>query len=190
MNKKRCFGNKPNQKVYAKYHDTEWGVPQYNDQKLFEMLILEGAQAGLNWETILKKRDGYRRAFYNFDVQKVAAMNDIELEAQRNNSEIIRNKLKIYTTRRNAKVFLQIQSEFGCFSKYLWNYVDGALIVNNWPALQDIPAQTELSELLAKDLKKRGMSFVGPKIMYAYMQSVGLVNDHIASCWLDNVMNG
>lgn len=185
-NKKRCFGNKPHQELYAQYHDVEWGVPAHDDQHLFEMLILEGAQAGLSWETILKRREGYRHAFHNFDPHKVAAMQDAQLEALRNDAAIIRNRLKIYAARQNALVFLRIQKEFGSFDAYLWNFVDHKPIINHWQALKDIPATTVISDALSKDLKKRGMTFVGSTIIYAYMQAIGMVNDHVADCWLRN----
>lgn len=181
--KKRCFGNKPGQEFYADYHDNEWGIPEYDDQKLFEMLILEGAQAGLSWETVLRKREGYRKAFYNFDVEKVMCMTDAELEALRENPEIIRNKLKIYSARKNALAFRAIQKEFGSFSSYLWAYVDNAQIINHWQKFEEVPVTTEVSDALSKDLKKRGMSFVGSTIIYAYMQAAGLVDDHLADCW-------
>lgn len=181
--KKRCFGGQLGKELYAVYHDTEWGVPSHDDQHLFEMLILEGAQAGLSWETILKRRAGYRAAFYDFDPHKVAAMDDDELEALRGNPEIIRNKLKIYATRRNALVFLQIQQEYGSFDAYLWNYVGENQIVNHRKHFKDVPVTTAVSDALSKDLKKRGMTFVGSTIMYAYMQAVGLVDDHLADCW-------
>lgn len=181
--KMRCFGNKPGQDLYAEYHDNEWGIPEYDDRKLFEMLILEGAQAGLSWETVLKKREGYRRAFHHFDVPRVAAMADSELEALRENPEIIRNRLKIYSARKNAMVFLEIQKEFGSFSQYAWSFVGGTPIVNNRQDVKDIPATSAESDALSKDLKKRGMSFVGSTIMYAFMQAVGMVNDHPQGCW-------
>ncbi|MCA9734351.1 MAG: DNA-3-methyladenine glycosylase I [Deferribacteres bacterium] len=181
--KKRCFGNKPGQTVYAAYHDNEWGVPQHEDQVLFEFLVLEGAQAGLNWETILLKRTGYQTAFHNFDPEKVAAMQDSELENLRQNPAIIRNRLKIYAARTNARVFLEIQRECSSFDAYLWHFVGGKPIVNCWYNLKDVPVTTPESEKLSKDLKKRGMTFVGPTIMYAYMQAVGLVNDHLQDCW-------
>jgi DNA-3-methyladenine glycosylase I len=180
QNKTRCFGN--NSKLYADYHDKEWGIPSRDDQHLFEMLILEGAQAGLNWETVLKKREGYRKAFHQFDVQKVAKMTDAQLERLRENPEIIRNRLKIYSARKNAKVFIAIQKEFGSFSDYLWAYVDHAPVKNHWKTGKQVPAQTDISNAIAKDLKKRGMSFVGSTIIYAYMQAVGLVNDHTQAC--------
>ena len=147
------------------------------------MLILEGAQAGLSWETVLRKREGYRKAFYNFDVEKVMNMTDTELEALRENPEIIRNKLKIYSARKNALAFRSIQKEFGSFSSYLWAYVDNAQIVNHWQKFEEVPVTTDISDALSKDLKKRGMSFVGSTIIYAYMQAVGLVDDHLAECW-------
>ena len=181
--KRRCFGNKPGQKLYADYHDKEWGKPIFDDQRLFEMLILEGAQAGLSWETILKKRAGYRKAFHRFNVKKVATMSDTELEALRENPEIIRNRRKIYAARKNAQVFIKIQKEFSSFANYLWQFVDGQPIKNSWTTLQDIPVTTPESDALSRDLKKRGMSFVGSTIIYAYMKAVGLVNDHVIDCW-------
>lgn len=181
--KARCFGNKPGQEFYAAYHDNEWGIPVHDDRHLFEMLILEGAQAGLSWETILRRREGYRAAFHNFDVSKVAAMNDDELEALRQDERIIRNRLKIYAARKNAQVYIAIQKEFGSFDRYLWSYVDGAQIVNHWKSFKDVPVTTAISDAISKDLKKRGMSFVGSTIIYAYMQAVGLVNDHVDGCW-------
>lgn len=178
----RCFGNKKGQEFYADYHDNEWGIPVHDDNKLFEMLILEGAQAGLSWETILKRRDDYRKAFHNFDPIKVSNMSDDELEDLRINSNIIRNRLKIYSARINARIFLEIQKEFGSFDKYLWDYVDGSPIKNHWNILSEMPVTTKVSDKLSKDLKKRGMKFVGSTIIYAYMQAVGLVNDHMTSC--------
>ncbi|MBK2266847.1 DNA-3-methyladenine glycosylase I [Francisella philomiragia] len=180
-NKTRCFGS--NSQIYANYHDNEWGIPKYDDRELFELLILEGAQAGLNWETILKKRQGYRDAFYNFDPVKIANMSDSELEALRDNPNIIRNKLKIYSVRKNAQVFLQIQKEFGSFSDYLWKFVNFKQIKNSWRSHSQVPISTAISEKISKDLKKKGMSFVGPTIIYAYMQAAGLVNDHLVDCW-------
>ncbi|MBA3813868.1 MAG: DNA-3-methyladenine glycosylase I [Alphaproteobacteria bacterium] len=181
--KNRCFGSEPGKEFYADYHDHEWGVPSHNDQHLFEMLILEGAQAGLSWETVLKKREGYRKAFHQFDPVKVAAMTDEELEALRHNPEVIRNRLKIYAARQNAQVFLRIQKELGSFDAYLWGFVNGKPIITPWQQLRDAPAFTLESDALSKDLKKRGMTFVGSTIIYAYMQAVGLVNDHIRGCW-------
>jgi DNA-3-methyladenine glycosylase I len=181
--KKRCFGSKPGQEFYAKYHDEEWGVPSHDDQHLFEMLILEGAQAGLSWETILKRREGYRRAFHTFDPVKVAAMTDEALEKLRTNPDIIRNRLKIYATRKNARVFLDIQKEFGTFDAYLWGFLKEKPSPKHAQQMKDIPTKTALSDALSKDLKKRGMTFVGSTIMYAYCQAVGLVNDHLIDCW-------
>lgn len=182
-NKKRCFGNKLGQDLYAQYHDYEWGVPVYNDQQLFELLILEGAQAGLSWETVLKKRTNYREVFYQFDAHKIAAMTDGELLALRDNPGIIRNRLKINATRRNAQVFLIIQKQYGSFANYVWSFVDNKPIKNQWAALSEIPTTTAQSSALSKDLAKRGMTFVGPTIIYAFMQAVGMVNDHLIDCW-------
>ena len=179
----RCFGSKKGQEIYAKYHDEEWGVPVHDDRVLFEFLILEGAQAGLSWYTILKRREGYKKAFKNFDPEKVTKMTDEELEALRKNKEIIRNKLKIYSVRNNARVFLEIQKEFGSFDKFIWEFVDNKPIVNEFSSLEETPAKTEISEKISKELKKRGMKFVGATIMYAFMQAVGMVDDYILSCW-------
>lgn len=181
--KMRCFGNKPGQEFYSDYHDREWGVPVHDDRHLFEMLILEGAQAGLSWETILKKRDGYRAAFHGFDPERVAGMTDEELQALLENPAIVRNRLKVFATRKNALVFLQIQREFASFDAYLWAFVGGARIVNEWKQFAEVPVRTPQSDALSKDLKKRGMTFVGSTIMYAFMQAVGMVDDHLAGCW-------
>ncbi len=182
-NKKRCFGSAPGKEFYAEYHDKEWGIPVHNDRQLFEMLILEGAQAGLSWETILKRREEYRKAFHHFDPAKVAKMTEDELKSLLENKGIIRNRLKIYAVRQNAVIFLQIQEQFGSFSKYVWNFVEGKPIVVRRKSLQDIPSSTPISDKLSKDLKKRGMTFVGSKVIYAFMQAVGLVNDHLVDCW-------
>ncbi|NER80354.1 MAG: DNA-3-methyladenine glycosylase I [Leptolyngbya sp. SIO1D8] len=181
--KKRCFGNKVGQAFYADYHDNEWGIPVHDDHKLFEMLILEGAQAGLSWETVLKKREGYRQAFYLFEPEKVAAMTDEELESLRENPAIIRNRLKIYAARKNAQAFLKIQQAFGSFDAYLWRFVDGQPLIGHWQTFEDVPVTTSQSDALSKDLKKQGMTFVGSTIIYAYMQAVGMVNDHLTDCW-------
>ena len=167
----------------AKYHDEEWGVPVHDDRLLFEMLILEGAQAGLSWDTVLKKREAYRTAFRNFDPQAVANMSDEELQEQLQNPGIIRNRLKVYSARKNAMFFIQIQEEFGSFDAYVWQFVGGKPIVGHFKTQQEVPVTTPESDTLSKDLKKRGMSFVGSTIMYAYMQAVGLVNDHLVSCF-------
>lgn len=182
-NKKRCFGSTPGKEFYAEYHDKEWGIPIHDDRHLFEMLILEGAQAGLSWETILKRREEYRKAFYHFDPVKVAKMTDDELNSLLENEGIIRNRLKIYAARQNALVFLNIQKEFGSFCNYVWNFVDAKPIVTRRKCLKEIPVSTPISDALSKDLKKRGMAFVGSTIMYAFMQAVGLVDDHLADCW-------
>lgn len=179
----RCFGNDENKVLLARYHDEEWSVPIHDDRLHFEMLILEGAQAGLSWETVLKRREGYRRAFKEFNPQKVANMSDDELEALRQDERIIRNRLKIYGARKNAIAFLNIQQEFGSYDKYVWGFVDGKPIVNAWKSFEEVPVTTPESDALAKDLKKRGMTFVGSTIIYAYMQAVGMVNDHLTSCW-------
>ena len=181
--KKRCFGGEPGKEFYAEYHDNEWGIPVHDDRHLFEMLILEGAQAGLSWETILKRREGYRKAFHHFDPIKVASMSDKELEALRQNPEIIRNRLKIYAARRNAQSFLKIQKEFGSFDCYVWGFVNGKPIISHRKQFKDLPTTTAESQALSKDLKKRGMTFVGSTIIYAYMQAIGMVNDHFVDCW-------
>ncbi|MEP3224866.1 MAG: DNA-3-methyladenine glycosylase I [Parasphingorhabdus sp.] len=181
--KHRCFGGQAGKEFYGQYHDEEWAIPVHDDQKLFENLILEGAQAGLSWETILRKRDGYRRAFHNFDVRLVAQMSDAELEALRQDEGIVRNKLKIYSTRKNALVFLEMQKEFGSFDNWLWAHVDGKPIVNRPQDFSQVQATSAISDAISKQLKKRGMSFVGSTIIYAYMQAVGLVDDHLAGCW-------
>lgn len=168
---------------YERYHDEEWGVPVHDDRKHFEMLVLEGAQAGLSWETILKRREGYRKAFKGFDPVKVANMSDEELEALLQNTEIIRNRLKVFGARTNATVFLKIQAEHGSFDSYIWSFVGGKPIINKWKQIQNVPATSPESDALSKDLKKRGMTFVGSTIMYAHMQATGLVNDHTIDCW-------
>ena len=184
VHKKRCFGDGPGKEFYAKYHDEEWGVPVHDDRRLFELLILEGAQAGLSWETVLKKREGYRHAFHNFDPVKVAAMTNQELERLRENPHIIRNRLKIYAARNNAQVFLAIQREFGSFDRYVWSFVKHTPITTAKQTFQEIPATSAESDALSKDLQQRGMTFVGSTIMYAFMQATGMVNDHVAGCWL------
>ncbi len=179
----RCFGNGLGKEFYADYHDLEWGIPLHDDIRLFEMLVLEGAQAGLSWETILKRRPYYRKVFHGFNPHLVAAMSDQELEELLKDPGIIRNRLKVFSARKNAKVFTAIQKEFGSFDRYLWQYVDGVPIVTPRDSFKEVPAKTAISDSLSKDLKKRGMSFVGSTIMYAYMQAVGLVNDHLKGCF-------
>lgn len=183
QSKNRCGWVGVNKPFYEDYHDTEWGVPNHDDRHLFEMLILEGAQAGLSWETILKRRTAYRAAFKNFDPKKVAKMTDAELEDLLQDDSIIRNRLKVFSARKNAIVFLAIQKEFGSFDAYLWRFVNGTPMQNKRATLKDVPANTPESDALSKDLKKRGMSFVGTTIMYAFMQAVGMVNDHVTTCF-------
>ena len=166
------------------YHDTEWGKPQHDDMKLFEFLILEGAQAGLSWVTILKRRDGYRKAFSDFDVLKVSKYTQKYVEKLLKNESIIRNRLKVNSSINNAKQFLKIQAEFGSFDKYLWGFVNFKPIKNKFKNLGDLPTSTEISEKLSTDLKKRGFNFVGPTICYALMQATGMVNDHTSNCHL------
>ncbi len=169
--------------IYQKYHDEEWGVPVYDDRKLFEFLILESAQAGLSWITILKRREGYRNAFANFDPEIVAQFDELKIEELMQDTGIIRNRLKIISAINNAKAFLKIQTEFGSFSNYIWGFTGGKPLVNHFVKLADIPAKTELSEKLAKDMKKRGFSFLGATVIYAHMQATGMVNDHLVSCF-------
>ncbi|NOQ92840.1 MAG: DNA-3-methyladenine glycosylase I [Flavobacteriaceae bacterium] len=182
MNKSRCTwsGETP---IYVNYHDTEWGVPVYDDDKLFEFLILETFQAGLSWITVLRKRENFRQAFDNFDYKKIAKYDDTKFDELILNAGIIRNKLKIKATITNAIAFMEVQKEFGSFSKYIWGFVDGKPINNKWKTLDEIPATTEISDKLSKDLKKRGFKFVGPTVIYAHMQATGMVNDHITSCF-------
>ncbi|MBL8687366.1 MAG: DNA-3-methyladenine glycosylase I [Alphaproteobacteria bacterium] len=168
---------------YEEYHDQEWGVPVHDDRRHFEFLILEGAQAGLSWETILKKRDGYRQAFHQFDPAAVAKMSDDDLEKLLQNPGIIRNRLKVFGARKNAQAFLKIQQEFGSFNTYIWRFVGGKPKINAWKNLSDVPATTPESDALSKDLKRRGMVFVGSTVIYAHMQATGLVNDHLVSCF-------
>ncbi len=181
-NKTRC-GWCTDDPLYIDYHDKEWGVPVYDDQKLFEFITLEGAQAGLSWLTILKKREGYRKAFKNFDPKRCAKLTDKDVERLMQDESIIRNRLKINSVITNAQAFLKIQTEFGSFSKYMWDWVDGKPIVNSWDSLETVPAVTPLAEAMSKDLKKRGFKFLGPTIWYAHMQAVGMVNDHVTDCF-------
>jgi DNA-3-methyladenine glycosylase I len=168
--------------LYEKYHDEEWGVPLKDDDMLFEFLILEGFQAGLSWITILKKRENFRKAFSKFDAKKIAKYTDKDFDRLMQDAGIIRNKLKIKAAITNAQVFLNVQKEFGSFSNYFWGFTDGKPIVNKWKEMGQIPAKTELAEIISKDMKKRGFKFVGPTIIYAHMQATGMVNDHVVSC--------
>ena len=169
--------------LYVRYHDREWGVPVHNDRRLFEFLILEGAQAGLSWITILRKRDGYRAAFDDFDAAKIARYDARKQRALMANAGIVRNRLKIAATVSNARAFLALQEEFGSFNRYLWAFVDGAPIRNRRRSMREVPARTPLSDRLSKDLRQRGFNFVGSTICYAFMQAVGMVNDHTIDCF-------
>lgn len=169
--------------LYIKYHDEEWGIPVHDDRVHFEMLILEGAQAGLSWITVLRKRENYRKAFSNFDVNKVAKYNEKKIEKLLQDPGIIRNRLKVTSAVSNAKAFLEVQKEFGSFDKYIWGFVKNKPIVNKWKTLSDLPATSKESDELSKDLKKRGFKFVGSTIMYAHMQAIGMVNDHTIDCF-------
>ncbi len=183
MTKKRCAWVNPKNELYVKYHDEDWGVPVRDDRLLFEMLILEGAQAGLSWETVLKKRENYRKAFDDFEPQKIAKYNENKKEELLENKGIIRNRLKIKSAIQNAQAFLKIQNEFGSFDKYIWKFVKNKPIQNTFKSLSDLPSKTELSDTISKDLKNRGMNFVGSTIIYAFMQSIGMVNNHEISCF-------
>ncbi len=181
-NKKRCdwVGEDP---LYIAYHDTEWGVPVYDDHKLFEFLILETFQAGLSWITVLRKRENFRKSFDDFNCKKVALYGEKKQEALRQDAGIIRNKLKIKATISNAKAFIEIQKEFGSFSKYIWSFVNGKAIQNKWKSIKEVPANTVLSDIISNDLKKRGFKFVGSTVIYAHMQATGMVNDHTIDCF-------
>ncbi len=169
--------------LYRNYHDYEWGVPLYDEHRLFEFLSLEGAQAGLSWITVLRKRETYRELFAGFNPEKVARFTDAKLEKILLNPGIVRNRLKVFSVRQNARVFLNIQAEFGSFANYSWQFVDGKPINKHWKKLSDIPAETPISTQLSRDLKKRGANFVGPTICYAHMQATGMVNDHLVDCF-------
>jgi DNA-3-methyladenine glycosylase I len=180
--KQRCewCGDDP---LYVAYHDDEWGVPVHDDRHLFEMLILEGAQAGLSWSTILKKRENYRKAFDRFDARKIAKYDKAKVAKLLADPGIVRNRLKIGATIQNAHAFLEVQKEFGSFDRYIWQFVEGKPKKNKWKSLKEIPPKTTESDAMSKDLKKRGFSFVGSTICYAFMQAVGMVNDHVVTCF-------
>ena len=180
---KRCTWAEGVSLAYIEYHDTEWGVPVYDDAKQFEFLILEGAQAGLSWSTVLNKRDGYRKAFADFDARKVARFTKKRVEKLLQNPAIVRNRLKVESAVANARAFLAVQEEFGSFSDYIWGFVDGKPVQNRWKRDSDIPATSDHSDALSKDLKQRGFKFVGSTIIYAHMQATGLVNDHLVDCF-------
>ena len=179
----KCQWAKGSFEAYQKYHDEEWGMPVHDDTRHFEFLILEGAQAGLSWATVLKKRDGYRQAFANFDYKKVAQYDDAKMEELLLDPSIIRNRLKVKSAVTNAQCFIEVQKEFGSFDAYIWQFVGGKPIINSWKKMGDVPASTKESDALSKDLKKRGFKFVGTTIMYAHMQACGLVNDHTTDCY-------
>lgn len=181
----RC-GWAENDSLYMEYHDKEWGVPVHDDRKLFEFLILEGAQAGLSWITILKKRENFRRAFDNFDASAIANYDSTKIEELMANAGIIRNRLKIDAAIKNAKAFLKVQDEFGSFDSYIWQFISGKPLVNSWESLSETPCNTTESDIMSKDLKKRGFKFVGSTICYSFMQAVGMVNDHIVDCFRYN----
>ena len=169
--------------LYLDYHDTQWGVPLHDDRGLFEFMILEGAQAGLSWITVLKKRENYRVAFEGFDPEKVARYNDDSIRRLLENDGLIRNRLKITAAVDNARAFLNVQQAFGSFDAYIWQFVDGTPVCNQWKSMQQVPAQTATSKLMSKELKQKGFKFVGPVICYAFMQAVGMVNDHLVNCY-------
>jgi DNA-3-methyladenine glycosylase I len=180
----------PEGDLYIAYHDTEWGVPLHDDRALFEFLILEGAQAGLSWHTVLKKRENYRAAFDQFDPEKVARYTPARIKKLLANPGLIRNRLKIDSTVRNARAFLAVREEFGSFDRYLWRFVDGRPIINRFRSMHEIPARTAASDAMSKDLKQRGFNFVGSTICYAHMQATGIVNDHLVHCFRHRELGG
>lgn len=179
---KRCdwSGSEP---IYIEYHDTEWGVPVHDDRKLFEFILLDGVQAGLSWLTVLKKRENYRQAFDNFDASKIALYDDDKFNELMQNTGLVRNKLKMKAAISNAKAFLKVQEQFGSFDSYIWQFVDGKTIINEWKSIKEVPATSIESDAMSKDLKERGFKFVGSTICYAFMQAAGLVNDHLTDCF-------
>jgi len=186
---KRCWWCGDDE-LYQDYHDQEWGVPQHDDRLLFEFLCLEGAQAGLSWITILRKRENYRRLFDNFDAQKIAVYGEDKIAELLNDAGIVRNKLKVNGFVKNARAYLQMRDQGLSLNEYLWNYVDGEALQNNWTATDQVPANTALSDAMSKDLKKRGFTFVGSTICYAFMQAAGLVNDHLVDCHRHRQLDG
>ena len=186
----RCPWVTVDNEIYEKYHDEEWGVPVYDDHKHFEFLVLEGAQAGLSWLTVLKRREEYRQVFANFDPQIVAKYDEHKVAELLNNEGIIRHRLKVLSAINNAQRFIEVQSEFGNFNTYVWQFVGGSPIQNEWKNFREVPAETQESKALSRDLKKRGFNFVGPTIMYAYMQATGLVNDHVDYCFRYQELKG
>src|SRR5687768_693762 len=188
MSKQRCSW--PTDELNRAYHDEEWGVPNHDDRHLFEMLILEGAQAGLSWSTILKKRENYRKAFHNFDAERIAKYSERDIARLMDDAGIVRNRLKIAATIQNAKAFLKVREELGSFDRYIWQFVDGKPIQNSRKEMKQVPARTNESDAMSKDLLKRGFKFVGSTICYAYMQAVGMVNDHLVDCFRWRELNG
>ena len=180
MKKERCPWAKGEKDIH--YHDTEWGIPSHDDSYIFEMLILEGFQAGLSWNTILQKRENFRKAFDNFDYKKIAEYDENKFEELLKNDGIVRNKLKIYSSKTNAISFMEVQKEFGSFEKYIWDFTDNRQIINKWKNLSEVPASSELSDKISKDLKKRGFKFVGTTIVYAFLQAIGVIDDHLVNC--------
>ena len=179
-NNNRCRWAKGEKDIL--YHDTEWGVPSHDDGYIFEMLILEGFQAGLSWNNILQKRENFREAFHNFDYKKIAEYDATKLSELLKNEGIIRNKLKINSTVTNAKAFMKVQEEFGSFAEYIWSFTDNKRIINKWKELSEVPATSELSDKISKDLKKRGFKFIGSTIIYSFLQAIGIIDDHLISC--------
>jgi len=180
----------PTDEMYIRYHDEEWGVPVHDDRTLFEFLILEGAQAGLSWRTVLNKRENYRKAFDQFDAEKIARYSEAKVARLLSDEGIIRNKLKIRSAILNARAFLKVREEFGSFDAYQWGFVDGRPIINHHKSMKDVPAKTNISDAMSKDLLKRGFKFVGSTICYAHMQAVGMVNDHLVSCFRHQELSG
>jgi DNA-3-methyladenine glycosylase I len=180
----------PTDELYCAYHDEEWGVPNHDDRHLFEMLILEGAQAGLSWSTILRKRENYRRAFHNFDAQRIAKYSDKDVQRLMTDAGIVRNRLKIAATIQNAESFLKVRDEFGSFDRYIWSFVEGHPRQNRRLEMKEVPSKSAESDAMSKDLLKRGFKFVGSTICYAYMQAVGMVNDHLTNCFRWSELNG
>ena len=183
MSKQRCGWAKPSNPKYIDYHDKEWGVPVHDDRTLFEFLLLESFQAGLSWEIILNKREGFKKAFANFDVEKIARFGKSKIIKLQNDTDIIRNKLKIAASINNAKEFINIQDEFGSFDQYIWRFVNNQPIVNHWKSLNQIPPNTALSDTISKKLKQRGFKFMGTTVVYSHMQATGMVNDHLVDCF-------
>jgi len=183
MRVKRCAWAEQGDDLYLRYHDKEWGVPVHSDRKHFEFLVLEGAQAGLSWATVLKKREAYRKAFAGFDPRKVAAFGERDIQSLLKNEGIVRNRLKIRAAVTNARAFLDLQEEYGSFDAYIWRFVDGKPLQNRWKKMSDVPPNSPRSDVLSRDLKRRGFKFVGSTIVYSHMQATGLVNDHLVSCF-------